>query len=137
MATSTPVELTYVRHAVRLNFSFRTKAGNNPDAIRDGSGKIIGSVTRTGGVYTITFKSGFKIPRQRTSCNVTLSGSATPTKMAFGADVAGSYDPVARTMQVVVMAEAAGSFAVGEPDDGTWVNVQVCGPGIDAFKDAI
>lgn len=130
-------EVRYAKRAIRLDFSFRTKAGNDPDAIRDGTADIVQSVSRTGGVYTITLKPGFKIPRQRTRIDVTLSGAAAPTKFCTAAEVAGSYNPGARTLQVVVINLTTGAQGAAEPDDGTWVNVSLVGPEIEKFKDAV
>ena len=134
----------YGKQVVCFKFSFRTKAGQNPDAIRDGSAKFVSSVTRSGGVYTITFKSpynvgNFPIPQQITYANCNLNSSATPTKFGDAYYVKNSYDPVARTMQVAVAitSQAGGASSIAEPDDGDWIGVEITGPGIATFKDAV
>lgn len=130
-------EVRYAKRSIRLNFSFRTKAGADPDAIRDMTSGIVKSVTRSGGVYTVTFKPNFPLPLQTTSCQATLRGSATPTKFCTVEEVTGSYDPVARTIQFAVINLTTGAQGVAEPDDQTWVSVQLLGPAAPAFKDAV
>lgn len=129
----------YVKHAVRLRFQFRTKAGQNPDAIRQGTAGFVKSVTRSGGVYTVTFNPSFPIPQQLTYANANLHSSATPTKFCDAYYVKGSFDPVARTLQVAVAltSQAGGASSIAEPDDGDWIAVDVSGPSITTFKDAI
>lgn len=129
----------YVKHAIRLRFSFRTKAGQNPDAIRQGTAGFVKSVTRSGGVYTITFNPSFPIPQQLTYRNANLESAAAPTKFGDAFMVKGGYDPVARTVQcaVAITSQAGGASTVAEPDDGDWVNVDISGPGINIFKDAV
>lgn len=134
----------YGKHVVTLKFSFRTKAGQNPDAIRDGSAKFVQSVTRSGGVYTVTLKTpynigNFPVPQQVTYANANLNSSATPTKFGDAYYVKNSYDPVARTFQVAVAitSQAGGASSIAEPDDGDWVGVEVTGPSVATFKDAV
>lgn len=127
----------YAKQVINLRFSFRTKAGQNPDAIRDGKSKIIKSVTRSGGVYTVTFNPAFPLPRQTSDCQVSMRSAAAPTKFCQAYEVAGSLDTTARTMQFVVINFTTGAQGAAEPDDATWVTVNWCGPGIDTFKDAV
>ncbi len=118
---------------VRLTFSFRTDADNNPDAIRQEKGTYVTSVVRTAaGRYTVTLAKGY-CPYQLTGAQVTQHNpdeaptSATLPSVGYVKNLA--VDQSTRTFEVCLMvANGAGAPAVGLPEDNTWVTVTIEGP---------
>lgn len=112
---------------VRLHGSFQTNGTGAPTVIRDGHSTLTKSAVRTSaGLYTVTLASGMPVPQIPIDQWAHLESSATPTIVAQANVVGGSYDPSARTFQVVVY-HTSGTPGVGDPDTGQRINWELVG----------
>ena len=130
----------YATKRIRLGFSFRTDADNNPDAIRQEKGTYVTSVVRTAaGRYTVQLAG--MIPRQLTYALVAQHNadesptSATLPSLGYVKNLA--VDTTLKQIEVCVMvANGAGAPGVGLPEDNTWVSVVIEGPETSTRADA-
>jgi hypothetical protein len=134
-----------VRRAMSIRGSFKyTAAGNLVGVIRDGKSSLIASVTRVSpGLYTVALNTSSKypVPLRNVTETVKVSHSATPTKVSDAKYVAGSWDPVAKTFQIVnlvvgTVGGAAAAPVVGDPDDGARISFTLVGSLSGAGTDA-
>lgn len=127
-------ETQYARRVIVLRGRFRINGTTTPDGIRDGKGGIVLSVARDSqGLFTVTLKPGFPIPKQETFTAVTLEQAAAPTNHSDAKFVRDSLNTTNRTFQVIT--QRMGTPAVNDPDDNDVVNFCIVGPAVDAFKD--
>jgi len=128
--------MSYLRRKVELEFSFKVPASGAPSVIRDGRGAQIASVSAySGGIYTVTFKSGIQLPRQLTAFQCSLSQVDGGTGFNLAHIVTDSYDYSARTVQILCT-EVDGAGAEDQPETGAWISVRLVGPLVDGVKDA-
>lgn len=138
----------YPSHNVRMRFAFRIDTGNAPDAVRDSDGGFVDSVARTAaGRYLVTLKRGLSdVPRQLTYAVVQQHNpDEAPTAATFPAggyvknlSISAQTATTGAQFEVnTIIENAGGAHAVGEPEDATWVTVDIEGPAIDAMKDAV
>jgi len=129
-------ETQYARRVLILRGRFRINGTTTPDEIRDGKSGIVLSVARnSAGLFTVTLKPSFPIPKQATFSMAALQQAAAPTAYAVAAMVRDTYDPVARTFQVAT--RRITGPATNDPDDNDVVDFTIIGPAIDAFKDPL
>jgi hypothetical protein len=129
-------ETQYARRVIILRGRFRINGVTTPDEFRDGRAGIILSVTRVSqGLFEVTLKPSFPIPKQITFSTAHLAQAAAPTAFAVAAMVRDTYDPVARTFRVAT--RRITGPATNDPDDNDVVDFQLVGPMIDAFKDPL
>jgi hypothetical protein len=121
---------------VTLDFSFKVNSDDTVTVIRDGKGSQVSSISGSSGVYTITFKSTARLPRQLTSFDVNVSQPSSALAFNQAHIVTDSYDVSARTVQVVCTEYADGTASVVKPATGSWVSVELTGPMRDDLKDA-
>ena len=81
----------------------------------------------------MTLAPTFPVPRQITSSFVSVSSGAVPTVRVDGYVVVDSWNPTARTFQVVTKTSAA----VADPDDNSLVSFYLRGPAVDSFTDPV
>lgn len=125
-------ETQYAKRVLKLYGSFRINGVTTPDNLWDGKSEIISAVARnSAGTFTVTLAPGFPIPRQITFAVANVSQAAVPTVRVDGYVVRDSWNPTARTFQVVTKTSAA----VADPDDNDVVNFYLRGPAVDSFKD--
>lgn len=123
----------HAKYVVELAFGFRINGVTTPDGFRDGKANLIQSVVRnSAGLFTVTFKTGFRIPFQITHADVGVQQAAAPTADVQGYVVRDTYNPTARTVQVATRVTNTG--VVGDPDDNDIVTVYIRGPGALAFR---
>jgi hypothetical protein len=128
--------MSYLRRKVELEFSFQVPASGAVTVIRDGRGAQVASVSAyTGGLYTVTLKSGIQKPRQITSFQVCISQVDGGTGFNQASYVTDSYSVSAGTFQILAT-ELDGAGGEDQPETGAWISVRLVGPLVDAVKDA-
>lgn len=134
-----------VRRAVKIRGSFKyTAAGNLVGVIRDGHTGLITSVTRTAaGKYTVQLDTSTKypVPTRFVTERVNVSTAAAPTKVSKAYAVHGSWDPVAKSFQIInvvlgTIGGAAAAPVIGDPDDQVRIAFELCGSVSSAGTDA-
>lgn len=129
---------SHLKGTVELEFSFKTPAAGAVSVVRDGKGTQVGSVSAyTAGIYTVTFASSVRLPRQVTAFGCDVSQPAAGTGFRKGALTTESLDllTTAGTIDVLITDDTA-TVPVAVPATGTWVSVRLKGPRTDDGKDA-
>lgn len=125
----------YHKGLIRLLGSFRIDGTSNPDVVRDGNTNMITSVVRTSeGLFTVTLRTGFPIPKRLLYWNVHLAQAANPTVSVRAYMVVDSYSQAARSFQIQV-----GDFAgdeVIDPDDNDMIAFELVGSILTVGEDA-
>lgn len=118
----------YASGIVRLHGSFATHGSSAPDTLRDGHCSLITGVTRvSAGLYKVALNvEATLLPHKLVDKFVHLESSATPTIIAQANYVQGSWDPVAKTFEIVVYHTSA-TAGVGDPDTGSVINFMLVG----------
>lgn len=123
----------HAKYVVELAFAFRINGVTTPDGFRDGKANLLLTVVRnSAGLFTVTFKPGFRIPKQLTFGVANVSQAGAPTADVDAYVVRDTYNPATRVVQVATRIVNTG--VVGDPDDNDIVNVYLRGPGVDAFR---
>lgn len=134
-----------VRRKFTLEGSFKYGAsGNTVDTIRDGHTGIVSGVTRTAaGKYTVQLDTTTKypVPTRFVSEMVRVSTGSAPSKVCQAQYVQGSWDPAAKSFQIInlvlgTVGGAAAAPVVGDPDDGQRIMFRLVGSLSSAGTDA-
>lgn len=132
---------SHLKGTVELEFSFKVPAAGAVSVIRDGKGAQVASVSAyTAGVYTVTFASSVRLPRQVTAFSCSISQPAAGTGESQARLTTESLDalPASGTLGVVCTETTDDGVpnTILQPATGSWVSVMLKGPRTDDGKDA-
>jgi hypothetical protein len=117
------------RQRIRILGSFRTNGSGAPTILRDGKSSSFSVARISAGLYTVTLLGEHCLPERLIHERADMSrGAVIGVGMTNAFIVDGSWNPTARTFQIVMLVTAAaGTVSVADPITGERCNFELIG----------